>query len=280
MTGKREPSRGLRTDGLFGLNEHLRGAIRSGLVAPYGGNLDTGSSIVRREQALWRDGVAGMQVVYRTGLPDNWQSIDSSLLEIIDAVEDSGISLVWAPRDELVLRLVAAASRADREDLLANEREAVLADLGAAIEAVGVVELEGFDAAAAFARDALAAAIDGHLTAAQSLAACGLEPAVKLSFGIENLGEVRKQFDKRDVEEVTLTLMKVTLLQMCTVKALAQYRSGEPLPVGFNRHATLHGERACFSDANALSGMLLLIGWLREFRWFADHHPRMFRAPA
>jgi hypothetical protein len=71
-----------------------------------------------------------MQVVYRRGLPDNWQTIDSSLLEIIDAIRDSGISLVWAPRDELVLRLVAATSRADREDLLASERDVVLADLG------------------------------------------------------------------------------------------------------------------------------------------------------
>jgi hypothetical protein len=97
--------------------------------------------------------------------------------------------------------------------------------LAAAIEAVGAVDREGFDAAAAFARDAVAAAGDGHLTAAQSLAACGLEPAVRLSFGIENLGEVRKQFDARKVDDVTLTLMKVTLLQMCTVKALAQYRS-------------------------------------------------------
>jgi hypothetical protein len=279
MTGKREPRRALETDGLFGLNEHLRDAIGSALAASHLAMLDTGSSIIRREQGTWREGLARMHANYRRSLPDNWQSIESSLLDVIDTVKDSGISLVWAPRDELVLRFVAATSRAEREDLLGRERDVVLADLGAAMEAVGVVDLAGFDAAATFARESLAAARDGHLAAAQALAACGLEPAVKLSFGIKNLGQVRKQFDTRNVDDVRLTLMKVTLLQMCTARALAQYDSGS-IPVGFNRHATQHGERTCFTDANALSGMLLLIGWLREFRWFADHHPEMFSASA
>ena len=115
------------------------------------------------------------------------------------------------------------------------------------------------------------------MTAAQSLAACGLEPAAKLSFGMPTLSQVRKQFERRNVDEVRATLMKITLLQMCTARALAQYDENS-LPEGFNRHATNHGERACFSDANALAGMLLLVGWLREFRWFADHHPQMFHS--
>jgi hypothetical protein len=43
--------------------------------------------------------------------------------------------------------------------------------------------------------------------------------------------------------------MKITLLQMCTARALAQYDENS-LSKGFNRHATNRGERACFSDAN------------------------------
>jgi hypothetical protein len=74
---------------------------------------------------------------YRRNLPENWQEIDSSLHDVIDPVKESGISLVWAPRGELVLRFVAAKSRADREDLLASERDIALADLDAAMQAVG-----------------------------------------------------------------------------------------------------------------------------------------------
>jgi hypothetical protein len=147
------------------------------------------------------------------------------------------------------------------------------------MQAVGTVELAGFRAASAFAQEAIAAAHDGHMTAAQSLAACGLEPAARVSFGIPRLSAVRKRFETRNVDEVTATLIKVTLLQMCTAKALAQFDE-RMLPEGFNRHATQHGERACFSDANALAGILLLVGWLREFGWFAAHHPEMFRPAA
>jgi hypothetical protein len=180
MTGKCEPSRALQADDLVGLNEHLRGAIQSALVATRVGKLSGWpletmqqnlGSIAKREREMWRDGLARMEATYRRNLPDNWQSIEPSLIEVIDTVKDSGICLVWAPRDELVLRLVAAPSRAEREDLLALEREIVFADLDAAMQAVGVVELAGFDAAAAFAREALAAAASGHLTAAQCLAA-------------------------------------------------------------------------------------------------------------
>jgi hypothetical protein len=147
------------------------------------------------------------------------------------------------------------------------------------MRAVGTVELAGFKAASAFAEEAIAAAHDGHMTAAQSLAACGLEPAAKLSFGMPTLSQVRKQFERRNVDEVRATLMKITLLQMCTARALAQYDENS-LPEGFNRHATNHGERACFSDANALAGMLLLVGWLREFRWFATIIPRCSIRPS
>jgi hypothetical protein len=120
---------------------------------------------------------------YRRNLPENLRSIDSSLLDVLAVVKESGISLVWAPRGELILRLVAATTRAKLEGVLAAERDVVLADLDAAMRAVGTVELAGFKAASAFAEEAIAAAHDGHMTAAQSLPACGLEPAAKLSSG-------------------------------------------------------------------------------------------------
>jgi hypothetical protein len=182
--------------------------------------------------------------------------------------------LVWAPRGEIVDRLVTAGDTTMMEAILVSERDSVLTDLYNELERAGQVELAGFSAAAAFAREAIAAARDGHMTAAQSLAACGLEPAVRLSFGLPHLGGVRTRFESSDVHAVRAELRKVTLLQMCTAKGLAM------VPQGFNRHATQRGDRDAFSDANALAGLLLLSGWLREFRWFADHHPEAFRSTA
>ena len=292
MTGEREPNGASQASDLIVLDEQLRRAIQSALrpdllakrasesrgwsAEPVPQHL---AEMAERQREMWREGLARMEATYRRNLPENWQGIESSLPEVIDVVKESGICLVWTPRGDLILRLVAATSFAERKSLLAAERDVVLADLDAAMQAVGTVEVAGFEAASAFAQDAIAAAHDGHMTAAQSLAASGLEPAARLSFGMPSLNSVRKQFEARNVGEVRATLMKVTLLQTCTAKALAQYDE-DSLPEGFNRHATHHGERACFSDANALAGMLLLVGWLREFRWFADHHPEMLRPPA
>jgi hypothetical protein len=36
------------------------------------------------------------------------------------------------------------------------------------------------------------------------------------------------------------------------------------------------GERKFFSKANALAGLLLLVGWLREFRWLNENHRQVF----
>lgn len=65
---------------------------------------------------------------------------------------------------------------------------------------------------------------------------------------------------------------------MCTFRALRDY--DEIGPDGFNRHAIHHGEREFFSHANALAGLLLLVGRLREFKWLGDKHPEIFLPPA
>jgi len=269
------------------LSASIRSALTEEFLAPRAAELvglsaetlrQSVSALALRQDEVWRAGLAALEEAFRRNLPENWQDIDSSLLDVIEMIKQSGICLVWAPRGELVLQLISAGSNTEREAVLAAVGDTVITDLGAAMATVGTVKLAGFEEASGFARDAIAAARDGHMAAAQSLAACGLEPAVRLSFGMSDLAAIRRDFETRNVDEVTGMLMKVTLLQMCTAKALTQFHRGDALPDGFNRHATQHGVRDCFSDANALAGMLLLVGWLREFRWFADHHPQMFRA--
>jgi hypothetical protein len=278
-------------DGLMGVHEQLGRVIQSALSEELlGGNVgqlvnqsaevlrQTVAAALERERQAWRQGLAQMQTEYRRNLPENWQDIEPSLLDVIEAVKQTGICLVWVPRAALVMRFVQTESRGAREALLVSQRDAVLNDLETMVEEAGTVDLAGFDAASAFARDAITTARNGHMTAAQSLAACGLEPAARVSFGIRSLNQMREVFGARDTRSVPGMLAKVTLLQLCTAKALAPYGEALPSPEGFNRHATQHGRRECFSDANALAALLLLVGWLREFRWFADHHPEAFRS--
>jgi len=63
-------------------------------------------------------------------------------------------------------------------------------------------------------------------------------------------------------------------LEVAAAKALTNFESF--LPDGFNRHASQYGARRFLSQSNALSGLLLLVGWLREFKWVSDNQPEVF----
>ena len=89
------------------------------------------------------------------------------------------------------------------------------------------------------------------------------------------LGAARKKFSARDIDEAAMTVLKVALLEVCTVKALTDIHRGAE-PQLFNRHGTQHGDRRFFSRSNAVGGLLLLVGWIREFAWLAEHRPDLF----
>jgi hypothetical protein len=92
-----------------------------------------------------------------------------------------------------------------------------------------------------------------------------------LMFG---LGRAFKQFSSTELEKTTMRLMKADLIQLCTASALTDIDKIER--GGFNRHATQHGQRALFSEANALAGILLLTAWVRELRWLSDNFDGVF----
>lgn len=230
------------------------------------------ASTVRMHQDSWRLNVEAMEESFRRRLPDNWHAMESDPLNVIDVITDTGLCLVWAPRAEVVDAIVAEPETSSRVSLLALQREAVLADLEATLNAAGEVDLPGHADASLFAREALTEGYEGHFPAAQALAACGIGQILHETWGWEILGRAFKTFkDKhREAKTVQMVFMKVTLLQACTARALSNYNEVSP-DEGFNRHATQHGERAFFSASNALAAMLLLVGWLRELKWLVEH---------
>jgi hypothetical protein len=234
-------------------------------------------SAVFRQEERWRSGMEAMENQFRRNLPDNWHETEIDIMPVIDAIKDSGICLVWTPRAELVDAIVAERDTPARYALLTSEREALLTDLEAVLDTARDVNLAGHGSAASFAREAIEAAREGHMTAAQALAACGLARVIHESFGWKRLGEMHKRFKDSDPAAVKALLFKATLLGSCTARALIDTEDASP--EGFNRHATLHGHRSFFSDANALTGVMLLVGWIREFKWISDHHPQMFISP-
>jgi hypothetical protein len=199
--------------------------------------------------------------------PDNWQDFD---IDVIDASADSGINLVWVPRMGVIEQIVAAEPP-DRYAVLVRNKGAILDDLSAVLDQAGGCALEGHTDACAFAAEAITAARCGHWSAAQALTACGVGPIVHETYGHRLLADARKQFEKRNIDEATMQIIKVTLLELAAARALR--RTQTVSPQGFNRNATQHGMREFFSESNAMAGMLLLVGWLRELKWWTDRAP-------
>jgi hypothetical protein len=216
-----------------------------------------------------------IQRLWLRSAPDNWHGLGDEALALTDLVQESGICLVWVPREMVIRRLLGVDVTA-RPAELALLSEEVLYDLDAALAEAQTLELDlrGHPEACAFAGEAIAAARAVQWSAAQAVAACGLGQVLHATYGFSTLGQAFKKFNARDVDEATMEILKVALLEVSTARALQNY--GDVQPDGFNRHATQHGERNFFSKANALAGLLLLVGWLREFKWLEANHPQVF----
>jgi hypothetical protein len=87
---------------------------------------------------------------------------------------------------------------------------------------------------------------------------------------LRGLGAACREFSERDIDDATMKVLKVALLEKCTATALTDIPNAQPEV--FNRHGTQHGDRRFFSQPSALGGLLLLVGWVREFAWLDENH--------
>jgi hypothetical protein len=187
---------------------------------------------------------------------------------VVDLVQESGIPVIWVPRAEVIEGLLAADS-GDRYAALVSSSADVVEDLEAALSMARGADVQGHAEAIEFADEAVAAARDGHWWAAQALAASGLGQVIHRVLEYRVFRDAYKQFSERDIEEADMTVLKAALLEVCTAKALTD--TGKAQPGVFNRHGTQHGERRFFSQSSALGGLLLLVGWVREFAWLSEN---------
>jgi hypothetical protein len=213
---------------------------------------------------------------WQASLSPNWHELTGDeLRRSLELIEATGICLVWTPRVDVIRLILEQTDREGQLRVLDQQRTTVLEDLESALDDATGAEIVGHADACDFAAKALAADRDGHSEAAQALTAAGLGPILHDAFGFELLGKAYKDFSKTDMEEATLRLMKISLLQLCTAKALTDTR--RVTDPGFYRHATQHGELSYFTPANSLAALMLLIGWVRELKWLSEKHPDLFR---
>jgi hypothetical protein len=196
--------------------------------------------------------------------PPNWT--DFSMDEIkacVEFMDETGYSLVWVPRGEIVRELLATPVDR-REQVLVESAAAIMEDLDGALAEIRHTELiELRDHVA----DSVAAFRDGHPRAAQALATSVLTTAMHVHLGLKRFKDARDEFSKRDPMEVEVTLFKIAAIYKTANRAVETYmgKDDEPIPTIFNRHASTHRvSRIQYTKANAIAALLLVTSLLRE----------------
>jgi hypothetical protein len=204
-------------------------------------------------------------------LPANWHDLDGDqFAALLDLAESGELCLVWAPRHEIVVEVLDAATHDDRDAVLRAHCEDVLDDVLSLLDDAAATAVPAQDQARDLVREAVAAAQSGFDRAAQALLASALGLILEGILGFERLGAAYKAYKDTDPEDAVIADLRLVCIQLTTANALVDT---EHSPDGFNRHGTQHGDFDFLGEADMLAGALLTAAWIRELSWIAEHQP-------
>ena len=180
---------------------------------------------VARFEAQWRDVAArlpppesilrlvetvaeGGRLALQRGLPANWRELDLADWErALRLGTEHGISVIWAPRVEIVRELIGAETEAERDRVLVEHRERILGDLESPLREA---TYDRFGHGPSMAWQALGALRDGHYAPAQSHAAAALTQLVHDNLGHAQLHDARRAFEQHDPMHVEMGMFRIT----------------------------------------------------------------------
>lgn len=177
-------------------------------------------------------------------------------------MEESGWSLVWTPRVEIVRSLIGAPA-GEREGVLLRAERDVLDDLAAAIEEISREELTELGAAN---REAIGAFRDGWLRASQALSTVVFTTLFHRHVD-GRFTSARESLEPLYPREATLANMRLYCILRAVLVAIDTYTGNddEPVPTRFNRHASSHRlSPEQYTRLNALAALMLTTSLLRE----------------
>jgi hypothetical protein len=200
--------------------------------------------------------------------PPNWP-VDIDIDRVVEVVQNDGLPLVWVPRAEVVVKVMAAHDRTSRIDVLLDHFDEVTSDCANVLADVDHANLSGpLD----LARRSIAALSSGHHEAAQALAVVTTETAVVEALGNGGgTGQYNVVKDRVGFDPASVAYSRVRL-----EAALAPIRvfftswwknSGAPMPDALSRHVSVHqADPAHYTRSNALIAGMLVASVLRALQ--------------
>jgi hypothetical protein len=199
----------------------------------------------------------------RRKLPPNW-SDDVDLEQALNVILEDGLPLVWVPRAETIVAVLAADDRVARVAVLVDALAVIAVDCDAVLEEVDHPTLTG---QVPLAKRAVAALREGHHEAAQALAVVVTETAVARALG-RDYKKVKEQvlFDP-DLVAFTRLRLRAALAPIAPFYTAWWPGSGDPRPEALSRHVSVHqADEEHYTVANALLAVMLASSVLRALQ--------------
>ena len=198
------------------------------------------------------------------GMPPNWREFDSGDVDRILAVMDeTGWCLVWSPRADVIRVLIAADDADARHEALLGVKQQVVVDLVACLDGVTHDDSKDYRRAD---EQAVRAFADGHVEAAQALAASVISAIINGGFRMPSFGDARARFSG-DPKEASIRAFREQAVYNMVANSLQRYFAdrGDPVPPNFSRHATAHSVAAeQYNEVNSLASLLLSVAFTKE----------------
>lgn len=187
-------------------------------------------------------------------MPPNWPNhVDWE--DVLLAIKESGIALVWVPRAAIVQEVIDSANAGRDSVLLAHTLE-IAEDCHHCLADISAPDLQDQVTLAFAAVDAFKA---GHYEAAQALAVVVTETSVAANVSA-NYKDVKKTVALQDPGELTVAdlRLRAALAPIDPFYTSWYPNSGTPAPTNLSRHVSVHqADPHHYTPANAHRSLLL-----------------------
>lgn len=206
-------------------------------------------------------------------MPENWQGQRLAYKDMVRLMQE-GVPLAWVPPADVIRHLLAAQDVACRVEILDDHRTEILASCSKVLDAVTD---ERFAAQRTLLEECVRMIEGGMFSGAQALAANVWDTLVRaLAFAnpawLTDKGwwpgysKISQRVPSVDIDDdATIGQFRKAAVFLPFATALEEFRGQDPVPGGFNRHATAHAAGAVqYTAANAVIALMLAVSVLRE----------------
>lgn len=213
-------------------------------------------------RALRDSDLPGVQELNKNLLPPNLRerSDEIDFGDVLEFLQEEAIPLYLVPRAQTALRLLRAADRPARRQILNDCFDSLIDDCEAVLEQVDHPDVE---TEVEFTLDGVVALRGGHTRAAQAFFTLIFDTLISRFFPDQN---VRKDFTNHKAnaavpERLTAMGLRDVSVWLPVWNAHGEFRpnKGVPVPWQFSRHATVHKvSRKQYSRRNTVQSLMLV----------------------